>query len=690
MVKDEKEDLKMKIVIIGSRGIPAKYGGFETFAQGLTENLEDKKYEITVSCEYKAKKSRENSFNGSKLEYFPIKPPKHYLLRKFYENLSDIYFLLKLSRRNEIIYFLGTEVGMFLFIPKLLNRKSTVLVNIDGVMWERSKFNQLERWLLKLNHDLATKFADKIIADAEAMKNYVNKKYWNKTLYLPYGIENTDRIPWNKKHLKRLKNHYSMNITPGKYFLVIARLEPENNIHTIVNAFSKAEINIPLVIVGDFTSTNYKEQVEALAETCMKPGVIFLGSIYDQDLLNMLRQNCIAYLHGHSVGGTNPSLLEAAISSNIIIAHDNQFNSEVCGKSAVYFVNETELARKMKLVYRYNENYLYLKNNLYYRVKKQYLWDKITAEYHSLFQRIYEGIEDIKLPEKDVKLIPKDNALNTEDSKGPLVSVIIPVYNSQKTIGKCLESIENQSYLNIETLVIESKKSDDGTIDEAKKFNCQTFCLSNQERTAATNFGIDMAKGKYIYRVDSDVILDKDLVEEAVQMCEIDGFDAVSVLWSPDPQISFWAKVRKLEKDCYKYDTIHSGARFFRKDISKVIGKFNEEMVLGEDYDFHNRLIEADFKLGILKPQEVHLGEPKTMKEIVEKQYYYGKTLQNFLKEHKSRGVVQMLPVRRSLIVNWKKFAKNPVLTLGFFLYEFVYYSSSIAGFLVSIVTKNE
>lgn len=272
----------------------------------------------------------------------------------------------------------------------------------------------------------------------------------------------------------------------------------------------------------------------------------------------------------------------------------------------------------------------------------------------------------------------------------PLVSVIIPVYNSKKTIGKCLESIENQTYPNIETLVVESKKSDDGTIEESKKFNCKTFCLEDQERTAATNFGIDKSKGKYIYRVDSDVILDNDLVEEAVEKCEIDGYDAVSVLWSPDPQISFWAKVRKLEKDCYKYDTFHSGARFFRKDILDVIGKFNEKMVLGEDYDFYNRLIESNFMLSVIKPQELHLGEPKNMKEIIEKQYYYGKTLQSFLKEHKSTGVVQMLPIRRSLIGNWKKFAKHPILTLGFVFYEFVYYSSSVAGFLVSMVNKNE
>jgi hypothetical protein len=129
----------------------------------------------------------------------------------------------------------------------------------------------------------------------------------------------------------------------------------------------------------------------------------------------MLRQNCTAYIHGHSVGGTNPSLLEAAISRNIIIAHDNQFNSEVCGKSAVYFANETELARKLKLVSRYNENYLDLKNNVYYRVKKNYLWSKITEDYHSLLQEIEADRKDIKLPAEDLKLFKEDIELIAED-----------------------------------------------------------------------------------------------------------------------------------------------------------------------------------------------------------------------------------------------------------------------------------
>ncbi len=368
----------MKVAILGCRGIPAKYGGFETFAEGLTLNLEDKDFEVTVSCEYESPDSRRESFNGAKLEYFPLKPPRNYILRKFYENFSDIYFLVKLSRSQDLIYFLGIEVGMFLFIPRILNRKSKVVVNVDGVMWKRTKFNLLERWLLKMNHDMAIVFADKVVVDSEEMKTYVDKRYSHKTTFLSYGVNVPQRALWNNGFPDKLKKLTGMDISPGNYFLVVARLEPENNIHIIVEAFKEAKLDIPLLIVGDFTSKSYEEEIKG---NDTLSGVFFLGSVYDQEFLNMLRQNCTAYIHGHSVGGTNPSLLEATISRNIIIAHDNPFNGEVCGKSALYFKNTSDLIKKLSSVYKYPENHHDLKEQVYRRVLSAYSWSKITADY---------------------------------------------------------------------------------------------------------------------------------------------------------------------------------------------------------------------------------------------------------------------------------------------------------------------
>ncbi|MGZ7159693.1 MAG: DUF1972 domain-containing protein [Methanobacterium sp.] len=405
----------MKIAIIGSRGIPANYGGFETFADGLSTKLAKKGYDITVTCEFEPPNSRLDEYKGVKLEYFPIEPPKNYLLRKFYENLSDIYFLLMLSRSFDLIYFLGIEVGMFLFIPQILNRTAKLVVNIDGVMWKRDKFNKLEKWLLKLNHILAIFFADTIIADAKEMKNYINDRYHKKTVFIPYGINIPPKIPWKHENLLKLKDlrktrgskiniseilvsgtdiplkiknkkeNLSLNLSPGQYWLLVARLEPENNIHIIVDAFSKTRSKYPLIIVGDFTDHDYEKEIFSLSRN--HQNVHFLGSIYDIELLDMLRQNCFGYLHGHTVGGTNPSLLEAMSMGNIIVAHGNQFNKEVCGNCAIYFEDSENLKDKIKLIESNPENYQKLKLEAFYRVKKGYLWKKIVEDYETLFER---------------------------------------------------------------------------------------------------------------------------------------------------------------------------------------------------------------------------------------------------------------------------------------------------------------
>lgn len=405
----------MKIAIIGSRGIPAKYGGFETFAEGLTTKLAKKGYDITVTCEYEPPKTRINKYKEVKLKYFPIKPPNNYLLRKFYENISDIYFLLILSRSYDLIYFLGIEVGMFLFIPNLLKRTSKLIVNIDGVMWKRTKFNIIERELLKLNHLLATVFADTIIADAKEMKNYVETKYHQKTVFIPYGIDIPSKIPWKKENLWKLdpekasnsqmnisdimmygtnlhiplnhqKDEKHLKLSPSNYWLLVARLEPENNIHTIVEAFTKTKSKYPLVIVGNFTDNNYKKELYNLVGN--HENIHFLGSIYDIELLNMLRQNCFGYFHGHTVGGTNPSLLEAMSMENIILAHGNQFNKEVCGNCAVYFEESHDLKEKIESIENNPENYQKLKHEALYRVKKFYLWNRIVSDYEFLFNNV--------------------------------------------------------------------------------------------------------------------------------------------------------------------------------------------------------------------------------------------------------------------------------------------------------------
>lgn len=268
----------------------------------------------------------------------------------------------------------------------------------------------------------------------------------------------------------------------------------------------------------------------------------------------------------------------------------------------------------------------------------------------------------------------------------PLVSIIIPVYNSEHVLGLCLESIKKQTYDNIEVIVVESRESSDKTLEVAAQYETRIFKLKDKERSPAINYGIKMADGKYVYRVDSDVVLDRNLVSEAVELCDVQGYDAASILWSPDPSISFWAKVRKLEKDCYKGDLDHAGVRFFRKDVFDDLGGFNEKLVAGEDYDLYNRFKKTDHTIGVVKAEELHKGEPKSVVDIIKKQYYYGKSLNSFLNENKGQGIKQMSPFRIALLKNWRKFLQNPVLIPGFFTYYLIIYSSTFIGMLAGYI----
>jgi len=256
----------------------------------------------------------------------------------------------------------------------------------------------------------------------------------------------------------------------------------------------------------------------------------------------------------------------------------------------------------------------------------------------------------------------------------------VPTKNSAGTIGMCLKSIKNQTYPDIEIIVVDNY-SEDETGEIAGEYGAMVF-NKGPERCAQVNFGIENANGKYIYRVDSDFILDSSIIKECIEKCEEEGYDAIAVHNTSDPMISFWSKVRNLERDCYRDDELNIGARFIRKDIFNKIGMFDENLVAGEDYDLHNRLIEAGFKVGKIKSQEVHIGEPKSLWEIAKKHYYYGATIGEFIKRNPEKARKQLTPLRASYLRHWKDFLKQPILTAGFIIYQCVRYSSAGLGFL--------
>ncbi len=269
----------------------------------------------------------------------------------------------------------------------------------------------------------------------------------------------------------------------------------------------------------------------------------------------------------------------------------------------------------------------------------------------------------------------------------PLVSIIVPTFNSESTLERTLQSLRDQTYGNIEIIIVD-KASKDGTEKITRRFTSNYYSINSKERCEQINFGIKKANGVFVYRVDSDFILEPDVVKEAIAVCLKNGLDGVVIHNTSDDTISFWSKVRRLERDCYLGSELNVAARFVKKDAIMSIGLFDEELVASEDYDLHNRLLAAGYKIGrTTESKEVHVGEPRTLKEIITKHYYYGKTIRAFLAKNQKRGASQLNPIRASFFKHWREFAKRPKLTCGFIIYQVARYYSAGAGYIASYFT---
>jgi glycosyltransferase involved in cell wall biosynthesis len=265
----------------------------------------------------------------------------------------------------------------------------------------------------------------------------------------------------------------------------------------------------------------------------------------------------------------------------------------------------------------------------------------------------------------------------------PMVSIIIPTKNSAKTLARCLDSINNQYYENIEIIIIDNY-STDGTLEIARKYT-KAVHLFGPERSFQINYGVKIASGKYIYRVDSDFVLERDVVGEAVSTAESNYYGAIIIHNTSDPTVSFWSKVRKFERDMYDsgLDELKIAVRFIRKDVFMAVGGFNTRMISGEDYDLHNRIVK-EYNIGRINAKEMHLGEYKSLRDVARINYFYGKNTGLFLRIHGSRGFRQVNPFRRVYLRNYRQFLRHPILSAGFLVYQSVKYSSAAAGLLVS------
>lgn len=353
-----------KLAIVGTVGLPANYGGFETLTEYLVKEL-SAYFEITVYCSKKRYNTTLPSYNGAKL---------------FYINLDangissipyDIMSLAHAKKYADVILLLG--VSGSLFLPFINKKKTLVVTNIDGLEWRRDKWSKLQRRLLHFLERVAVKFSSHIVADNQAIVDYVKFQYGKEAKLIEYGGDHVFAPKLSQSDLEEfpfLKEAYSF---------MVARIEPENNIALILEAFR--QIKKPLVLVGNWQNSQFSKELKS--QYSAYENIHLIGPIYDQNILNKLRAHCTFYIHGHSAGGTNPSLVEAMNLGLDIMAYDCDFNRFTTQESALYFstasqlaslVNDTKPSKKRKTA-------------LQEIAKNRYTWKIISKKYKEILQK---------------------------------------------------------------------------------------------------------------------------------------------------------------------------------------------------------------------------------------------------------------------------------------------------------------
>jgi glycosyltransferase involved in cell wall biosynthesis len=365
--------MKMKIAILGTRGIPARYGGFETFAEKLGVGLSARGYDVTVFCE--SCESREpDVFQRVKLRY--VSAPS---LGPLQTILYDLQCLWAARRGYDVVYMLGYGAAPFCLIPRLWGTE--VWINPDGLEWARAKWGIVAKSYFRLMEWISLYSASRIIADAEAIAESLADRHGRvrACAVIRYGCDVIEEPP-------PAQPLSEWNLSPESYYLVVCRLEPENHVLEILHAFQQSRSSRRLIVIGDhLTKTGYVDQLRADRDLRIQ----MIGTVYDWVKLTCLRYHSFAYLHGHSVGGTNPSLLEAMGCGNLIFAHDNPFNRETLGSCGYYFANASELTKAIDLAEQEDTERARLREASRARARAEYRWSDVISRYVALLEKVH-------------------------------------------------------------------------------------------------------------------------------------------------------------------------------------------------------------------------------------------------------------------------------------------------------------
>jgi len=355
-----------KISILGTVGIPAKYGGFETLTEYLTKNLHDS-YELTVFCSGKSYSEKLESYNGAKLEYVALHANGVQSIP------YDIISIFKSLRFADTLLILGVSGCIILPFVRLFSKKR-IVVNIDGLEWKRDKFSKNAKLFLKFSEKVAVKYSDVVVSDNKAIQDYVRSEYGVQSVLIAYGADHVTKEILSDE----LKLKYPF--LGSRYAFKVCRIEPENNIHLILEAFSEYKL-LNIVMIGNWENSQYGRELKE--KYSRFENIFLLDPIYEQNSLNQIRSNCYVYMHGHSAGGTNPSLVEAMYLGLPIIAYGVQYNRETTEGKALYFDDKDGLVRLLENIN--DEELRLVARDMLEVAKENYIWKKIVKQYAELF-----------------------------------------------------------------------------------------------------------------------------------------------------------------------------------------------------------------------------------------------------------------------------------------------------------------
>ncbi len=358
----------MKIAILGTRGVPNYYGGFEQFAEFFSVYLVEKGHEVYVYNSHNHP-FQEKVFHGVNILH--QNDPEH-RLGTFGQFIYDFNCILDSRKRDfDIILQLGYTSNSVWFF--LLPKNPIIITNMDGLEWKRTKYSKPVQQFLKFAERLAAISSDYLVSDSLGIKKFLLERYKKQSTYIAYGA-----YPFSNPNESVLAQY---EVIKDNYNMIMARFEPENNLDMVLEGVSLSETKMDILVVG-----NHNTKYGAYLKNKYKDfqNIRFLGGIYNLEYLDNLRFYSNFYFHGHSVGGTNPSLLEAMASKALVIAHDNDFNKGILKENAHYFSNPLDVKNILKTIKK-NDNLPMVEAN-YLAIENEFNWEKINGEYLQLFE----------------------------------------------------------------------------------------------------------------------------------------------------------------------------------------------------------------------------------------------------------------------------------------------------------------